>query len=82
MVARARVAAYPLAAMTSEPTHLATAPAGRHQPLWPWLLIPLVTLALFFVLFKLKYGDINPSSSGRHRDTPAANAPIENADPD
>lgn len=68
--------------MTSEPTHLATAPAGRHQPLWPWLLIPLVTLALFFVLFKLKYGDINPSSSGRHRDTPAANAPIENADPD
>jgi hypothetical protein len=70
LVARARVAAYPLAAMTSEPTHLATAPAEHRQPLWPWLLLPLVTLALFFVLFKLKAG-------GDPVQAPAASAPIE-----
>jgi hypothetical protein len=68
--------------MTSEPTHLATAPAERHQPLWPWLLLPLVTLALFFVLFKLKSAD-EPSRAGsaHHTEAPASTAPIEDADP-
>jgi hypothetical protein len=76
-VARGAVGAYPLAAMTSEPTHLGAAPADRRQPMWPWLLLPLVTLALFFVLFKLKAADDSSPPGSSDVEAPAQTAPSE-----
>jgi hypothetical protein len=31
-------------------------PAERRQAVWPWLLIPLVALALFFILRTVRQG--------------------------
>jgi hypothetical protein len=40
-----------LAAMSSEPVnHGATASAERRPAVWPWLLVPLLALALFLAL--------------------------------
>jgi hypothetical protein len=44
--------------------------AGRHKPterqpaVWPWLLIPLIALALFFVLSKVREESATASASG------------------
>jgi hypothetical protein len=44
--------------------------AGTHKPperqpaVWPWLLIPLIALALFFVLSKVREESTTASSSG------------------
>ena len=44
--------------------------AGPHKPterqpaVWPWLLIPLVALALFFVLSKVREESATVSASG------------------
>jgi hypothetical protein len=75
LVARGAVGAYPLAAMTSEPTHLGAAPADRRQPMWPWLLLPLVTLVLFFVLFKLKAADDSSPPVEAPAQTASSDAP-------
>lgn len=65
----------------TEPTRLAaTASAERHQPLWPWLLLPLVTLSLFFVLFKLKANDSPPPNSAHHSEAAPDSAPSEEAE--
>jgi hypothetical protein len=76
------VAAYPLAAMTLERTPLAAAAAtaDRHQPMWPWLLIPLVTLALFFVLFKLKASDTPPANSAHQSEASADSSSSDDAE--
>ena len=62
----------------TEPARFASAaPADRRQPMWPWLLLPLVTLTLFFVLFKLKASDSPPP---HHTDTTADSAPSDDAE--
>ena len=54
-VARGTVAAYPLAAMTPDPIHSSSAVQGERQPaVWPWLLLPLVALTMFFALRTVK----------------------------
>ncbi|HSY07448.1 MAG TPA: hypothetical protein VK820_02775 [Steroidobacteraceae bacterium] len=35
---------------------LARAPGERRPAVWPWLLIPLVALALFFILRSVRQG--------------------------
>jgi len=78
LVARRAVAAYPLAAMT-EPTHFAAAaPADRRQPMWPWLLFPLVALTFFLVLSRLKASD-TPVSGAHHVDAIEDSAPSDDA---
>jgi hypothetical protein len=39
-------------------------PAERQPAVWPWLLIPLIALALFFVLSKVREESAAASSSG------------------
>jgi hypothetical protein len=64
----------------TEPARFASAaPADRRQPMWPWLLLPLVTLTLFLVLFKLKANDSPPASPTHHSDTSADSAPSDDA---
>jgi hypothetical protein len=58
--------------MTPDPAHLVpAAPADRRQAMWPWLLIPLVTLVLFFVLFKLKATGESPPNGAHHTEASA-----------
>jgi hypothetical protein len=60
--------------MTPQPTQVAS--AERRQPMWPWLLIPLVTLTVFFVLSKLKEAAApSPTSSLHHPEAPADTRP-------
>jgi hypothetical protein len=66
--------------MTPERTPLTAATADRLQPMWPWLLIPLVTLALFFVLFKLKASDPPPANSAHHSEASADSSSSDDAE--
>ena len=41
--------------MSSDPSHsTATGTHERPQAMWPWLLLPLVALTLFFALHRVK----------------------------
>jgi hypothetical protein len=66
--------------MTPEPTHsAATLQAERRPPaVWPWLLLPLVVLVMFFLLKTAK--DSLPPTSVHHAVMPADSAPTENAE--
>ena len=78
-VARGTVAAYPLAAMTPDPIHSSSAVQGERQPaVWPWLLLPLVVLLMFFLLKTAK--DSLPPNSAHHSGSPADSAPSEDAE--
>jgi hypothetical protein len=62
--------------MTPDPTHpSATVPAERRQAVWPWLLLPLVVLLMFFLLKMAK--DSLPPNSTHHTMLPADSAPSE-----
>jgi hypothetical protein len=50
--------------------HSAPAPSERRPAVWPWLLLPLVTLVLFFALQTAKRNLPSPDAAGQ--DTPAA----------
>jgi hypothetical protein len=39
-------------------------PAERQPAVWPWLLIPLAALALFFVLSKVREESLAPPPGG------------------
>jgi hypothetical protein len=53
-----------LAAMSSEPLNPgATAAAERRPAVWPWLLVPLLALALFVALSKFKESRL-PATQG------------------
>jgi hypothetical protein len=53
-------------------------PADRRAAIWPWLVMPLVTLALFFALFKLRQTQDSIYST----DPPSSvSAPAESSDP-
>jgi hypothetical protein len=43
--------------MSPDPSHsTATGTHERPQAMWPWLLLPLVALTLFFALHRVKQG--------------------------
>jgi hypothetical protein len=49
------------------PDRTAAAPAHRRNAIWPWLVMPLVVLALFVVLHKVRSsgdGSLQDSSFG------------------
>ena len=59
--------------MPSDPVHPAQATsADRRVAVWPWLLLPLVALALFFALRTAKDA---PPRATNGADAPAATAP-------
>jgi hypothetical protein len=66
--------------MTANLSHTtAAAPAERRQPMWPWLLMPLVALTIFFLL-KTAKDSLPPSTSAHHMEAPADPAPSVEAD--
>jgi hypothetical protein len=61
--------------MSSEPLQsTASPPAERRPAVWPWLLLPLVALTIFFVLRTAK--DAPPQ---HHADAAEATAPSEDS---
>jgi hypothetical protein len=62
--------------MDLEPaSHTPGTPAGHSPPaVWPWLLLPLAALTLFFALRTAKEW---PASPAPHLDPPTESAPIE-----
>ena len=64
--------------MTPDLSHSTVAPADRRQPMWPWLLMPLVALTIYFLLHTAK--DSLPPDSAHHMETPADAAPSADAD--
>jgi hypothetical protein len=61
--------------MTSDPSASAsTSTAERRPAVWPWLLLPLVALTMFFALRTVKEA---PERHAAHTDTAADAAPDE-----
>jgi hypothetical protein len=61
--------------MSSDPSHsTAAGTAERPQAMWPWLLLPLVALTLFFALHRVKQG---PAHHATHADESAEMAVSE-----
>ncbi len=61
--------------MTPEPTHPTTAtPVERRGAIWPWLLLPLVALALFFALNAVQ------RMPGSGQSAPSAESPTTSED--
>jgi hypothetical protein len=50
-------------------SHTTAVPADRRQPMWPWLLMPLVALTMYFLLKTAK--DTHPPSAGHQLEAPA-----------
>jgi hypothetical protein len=64
--------------MSSDPIHPASAGTAERRPaVWPWLLLPLVALSLFFALSSMKQAQQRHSS---HPDAAAEVAPGEAAE--
>ena len=63
---------------TDTQTTAPAAPADRRPAVWPWLLLPLVALTLFFVLKTAK--DSLPASPAHHAQAPADSAPSDDAE--
>ncbi len=61
--------------MSSEPADTTPAPAERRPAVWPWLVVPLLALALFFALSRFKESRLPPA----HSESTAA--PVEAAAP-
>jgi hypothetical protein len=64
--------------MTPDLSHATATPADRRQPMWPWLLMPLVALTMYLLLHTAK--DSLPSNNGHHTEAPADSVPSEDAD--
>ncbi len=63
--------------MSPDPTHSTLArSAERRQAAWPWLLLPLIVLALFFALRTVKQA---PSHHAAHAESSSESAPGEAA---
>jgi hypothetical protein len=66
--------------MTPNLSHSTAAlPAERRQPMWPWLLMPLVALTIFFLL-KTAKDALPPDTSVHHMEAPADPASSAEAD--
>lgn len=63
--------------MQDDQLHHAEAHTPRRPAIWPWLLIPLVTLALYFALIRLKDSALEragvspPAGLGVHSSAPS-----------
>jgi hypothetical protein len=57
---------------------LKTGTTERRPAIWPWLVMPLVTLALFFALSRLRQNQDAPYNSPPHT---AASAPADSYTP-
>ncbi len=61
-----------MVALSSQPL-IASGSAERRPAIWPWLVMPLVTLAMFFALFRLHqdrpYEPTGESASSAAADT-------------
>jgi hypothetical protein len=67
-----------LAAMSSEPVNRgATASAERRPAVWPWLLVPLLALALFLALRSFREARLPAQSD---TEAPAAEEAVSPAD--
>ena len=63
--------------MSSDPSHsTAAGTAERPQAMWPWLLLPLVALTLFFALHRVKHA---PAHHATHADESVERASSEAA---
>lgn len=63
--------------MTTEPTpSQSTAAADRRPAVWPWLLIPLVALTIFYVLHTAKEAPRRPAGA-QHAESTDGSAPSE-----
>jgi hypothetical protein len=48
--------------MSSEPANSSTAATAERRPaIWPWLVVPLLALALFFALSRFKESRLPPA---------------------
>ena len=64
--------------MSSDPAQTATVSTAERRPaVWPWLLLPLVALTMFFALRTVKEA---PARHATHPDTAAEAAPDEVAE--
>jgi hypothetical protein len=64
--------------MSSEPADTSTATAERRPAVWPWLVVPLLALALFFALSRFKESRLPAQSDGT---APPAEETAPSADP-
>ena len=63
--------------MSPDPIHSSlSGSAERRQAAWPWLLLPLIVLALFFALRTVKQA---PPHHATHAENPAESASSEAA---
>ena len=66
--------------MTTEPTpNPSSAAAERRPAVWPWLLIPLVALTIFYVLHTAKEAPRRPAGA-QHAESADSAAPSEDAE--
>jgi hypothetical protein len=63
--------------MSPDPSATASSTAERRPAVWPWLLLPLVALAIFFALRTVKQA---PARHTAYPDTAAEAAPDEVAE--
>jgi len=66
--------------MSSDPSHpSAHGTAERPQAMWPWLLLPLVALTLFFALHRVKQASahhaLHPDESAETASSEAGESP-------
>jgi hypothetical protein len=54
--------------MSANLSHTTAAPAERRQPMWPWLLMPLVALTMYFLLKTAK--DAHPANAPHQLEAP------------
>jgi hypothetical protein len=64
--------------MTFDPTPSSNAAAERRPAVWPWLLIPLVALTIFYVLHTAK--EAPRRQAGQHAESAESVAPSEVAE--
>ncbi len=65
--------------MSSEPASSTTAATADRRPaIWPWLVVPLLALALFFALSRFKESRLPPAQSDT---APSAEETAPSADP-
>jgi hypothetical protein len=66
--------------MSSEPASSTTAATADRRPaIWPWLVVPLLALALFFALSRFKESRLPPAQSDST--APPAEETAPSADP-
>jgi hypothetical protein len=63
--------------MSSEPADTTAATAERRPAVWPWLVVPLLALALFFALSRFKESRLPAQSDS----APPAEETSPSADP-